>query len=276
MDHGHSVTCADAVRTTPEQCDCTCEGSFHGGPHTERARALVWKEEKRKTYSGWRVTAAKRAAREAIAAAAHSPDPDADSLLGSLCTDYAVTHAIDVLVLTGSTADHERAHAVLTALIGPFVETIVAEDLSEPDEEQLKAAVSELHLLCSICASVLELVAESKKRASETARATAEAVVSALGADNVLSAVVEGALRKALTASFNAAIDLIADPAKLKMLQLVGLVTCPDVSKHPDVETYCVNPLVGEWVTTAMHDWIDTKFQDHSRVFQRTVPQKRS
>ena len=272
MTQGHSVECAAAVRTTPDECQCTCQGAFHGGPHTGRARALVWEEAKRKTYSGQQVAAAKKKAREAIATPGQAPG----SLVGRVCTDFAVTHAIDVLVLTGSSVDQDLAREVLKSVIDPFVTEIVSETLNETESRQIDAAVNEFHVLCSLCVAVLELVDETKERLAGVADGAAEAIVTAIGPEIILSPLVQTVLRRALIGSFNAAIDLLADPVKVKMLRLVGFVTCPDVSEHAEVETHCVNPLVGEWVTRTMQDWIDHKFQNNSRVFRRAAPQKRS
>ena len=73
----HSTACANAVVTTPKQCKCGCDGAFHGGPHTHRARALLVTPGERVTYSRRQVREAKRKVREAPSRSQSSSDPKA-------------------------------------------------------------------------------------------------------------------------------------------------------------------------------------------------------
>lgn len=71
-------------------------------------------------------------------------------------------------------------------------------------------------------------------------------------------------------------IDLLADPVKVKSIQLLGFLSCPDVSEHSDVEKYCVAPLTGEYVTAAMRDWINRGFPKEADVLGRAPRRDRS
>lgn len=263
---GHSASCAAAVVTTPSECACRCSGDLHGGPHTARASALVWEDPDRAKYSGQQVSKAKKAAKKAF---------DRGKSVGRECTDYVVTHAIDELILTDSIAEQDDARFVLKTLVDPFVDEISRAGLDGSDAEAVRRAADEFHLLCTICVEVLRLVQQSKDLASESAKQIARRIIKDQGEHKWLTKMARKVLRRALVRVFNSTIDLVADPARIKMLQLAGFATCPNVDDHAGVEQYCVRPLVNGWVSQEMKDWIDARFEDRSRVDQRARPRKR-
>lgn len=266
MSQGHSTTCADAVRTTPAECQCQCEGLFHGGPHSERARALVWPADKRRRYSGTRLSRAKGEARDALSVGVS---------IGEACTDFAVTHAIDELILTTDPGQHDAVRDVLGAVIEAFVGEIVDAELGEEDSRRIKTLVNYDHVLCTLCVESLKLLDEVRASANKAADAVADAVIGTVDG-NLLTEAVKVVLRTALQKAFGVLIDLLADPAKVTSIQLLGLLSCPDVSEHPDVEKYCVAPLTGEYVTAAMRDWINKGFPKDAAVLGRAPRRDRS
>ncbi|CAG7844983.1 hypothetical protein USB125703_01237 [Pseudoclavibacter triregionum] len=263
----HSVSCADAVRTTPEECKCACEGDFHGGPHTERVRALVWEEGKRHKYSRRQVAGAKRKARQAIAA---------ENSVGEACTDLAVTCMIDELILVTATSEQQVLRDTLKSVLDPFVKEIVDAELDDADSKNIETAVNNLHVICTLCVEVLKLIHEVKGLANAVADDIAQKVVDSLGQPSFLTGAVKTVLTSALARSFEAIVDLAADPLKVKMLQVVGFATCPNVDEHPDVEVYCIGPLGNEYVTSALHDWIDKSFPADSVILQRAPRRKKA
>lgn len=264
MSKGHSTACADAVRTTPDECECKCRGLFHGGPHSERARALVWDPDGRKSYSRARVSEAKRSARDALAAA-RAP--------GVACTDYAAVHAIDELIQSAD-GDDDALTDVLAAVLSPFVASIVEADLDADDSKRIDAAASELHLLCSLAVAVLKVVDDDRTLSPELANQVARDVLAATDSQMPLTEPVREAMHAALVGSFGALIGL-ALPTNLPMLRLIGFLSCPDASEHPEVEEYCIRPLVGGWVTGPMHDWVTGSFSADSAVLRRARPSRR-
>lgn len=261
MSRGHSVSCADAVRTATEECQCTCQGDFHGGPHTERVRALVWDEDKRETYSRNQVTTAKRKARDAL---------DAGTAVGETCTDFAVTYMIDVFIAATSSTDHDMARETLKAILDPFVEEIVHADLDETESRNIETAVNHLHVICSLCVEILKMIDESKALLNQAADTVAQAVVDGLGQHPFLTKLAKAVLKRALMRSFPAVVHLLtADPATVKMLQMVGFATCPDVNDHGEVEKCCIQPLQGAYVKAALHDWIDQSFPRDADILKR-------
>lgn len=266
MSQGHSTTCADAVRTTPAECQCQCEGLFHGGPHSERARALVWPADKRRRYSGTRVSRAKATAKDALTAGVS---------IGDACTDFAVTQAIDELILTTDPGQHDAVRDVLGAVIEAFVVEIVEAELDDEDSQRIKTLVNYDHVMCTLCVEALKLLDEVRALANRASGAVADAVIGPLD-ENLLTEAVKTVLRTAVQKAFGVLIDLLADPAKVKSIQLLGFLSCPDVSEHSDVEKYCVGPLTGEYVTAAMRDWINRGFPRDAAVLGRAPRRDRS
>lgn len=267
MTRGHSVSCADAVRTTPAECACACDGDFHGGPHTERVRALVWDPDRREKYSRSQVVRAKRKARDALAAGTSAEES---------CTVFAVAHMIDVLIAVGGADEQQVARETLKAVLDPFVEVIVSADLNDADSRNIETAVNNLHIICALCVEILKLIDQVKTFANAAAEDIAERVVDALGDRTFLTTVVKQVLKEAVKRSFDAAIALAADPVRVEMLRVIGFATCPNVKAHPDVEKYCVEPLASSYVTTTLHDWIDHGFPADSSLLKRAPRRKRA
>ncbi|MDR0417134.1 MAG: hypothetical protein LBH76_07475 [Propionibacteriaceae bacterium] len=211
-------------------------------------------------YSARQVAAARRKAREALASGTSA---------GTDCTDFAATHAVNELVLLGG-LDQTKASDVLAAVIAPFVEVIAGAPLAGDDSQRIQAAVNNFHILCSLCALALKAVEEARQMAAQLAEEIASDVVASVNDDYALSDQVKIVLQKGLRRAFEAVIDIVADPAKIKALQLVGFISCPDVSEHPEVRQYCVRPLVGGLVTTAVSDWIEQGFPAGSSVLCAT------
>lgn len=266
MTRGHSASCADAVRTTPDECKCKCGGDFHGGPHTERVRALVWDHNKREKYSRTQVTTAKRKACQAI---------DAETSIGETCTDFAVTHMIDVFIAATSAKEQQVARETLKAVLDPFVEVIVDAELDSAASGYIETAVDYLHIICSFCVEVLKVVEKAKTLAIEMADEIAQSVVDSLGEQSFLTDLVKEVLKRALSRSLSPVIDLLADPAKVKMLQIVGFATCPNTKNHSEVVEFCVKPLEGEYVSVALHNWIDQNFPRGSDILKRRSRRKK-
>lgn len=267
MSQGHSASCADAVRTTTAECKCTCGGDFHGGPHSERVRALVWNEENRSKYSKTQVARAKRKARDALAAG---------TSIGEACTDFAVTQMVDELILMTEPNEQQLAREVLKALIQPFVDEVASADLDEDDATRIETAVNNLHILCALCVEVLRLIDQATALADQAAEDIAAIVVDSLGEHSFLTNVVKQVLTKSLAQSFHAVIALAADPAKIKMLEVVGFASCPNIADHPEVEKYCIAPLTKDYVTEALHDWIDSGFPEDAAILRRAPRGKKT
>lgn len=263
MSSGHSVRCADAIRTTPDQCTCLCGGVLHGGPHTERARALVWDPGPGRTplvtYSGWQVAEARRRARAALAAG---------NSVGETSTDFAVVVLIDTFVLAADGNAQGRAREMLDALVRPFVEEIAGADLDEADSTGITTAVGQLHILCTLCVAILKALSEIRKMTDDMAQEIAEAVVRSLGEASFLTAVVKVVLARALARAARSVAALAMGPFDEQLLRICGAVTCPNVDAHRDVETYCLTPETNEYVTATLSEWVGRGFPPGATILQ--------
>jgi hypothetical protein len=226
----------------------------------------VWEAEKRPDYSRRQVTQAKRRARDVIQNGGAS---------GEACTDFAVVHAVNELIQTSEPADQELARRVMQDLLRPFVKEIVEADLSETESARIEATVNQLHILCALCAAVLEAIDAAHALTETLADEIADLIIEEAGKEVPLPPVVQEVLRRALHGSFGILDDVIADPVRVRMLRLIGYSTCPDVSDHPEVRKHCVDPLKDELVTAPMQEWVAGGFPADAEVLRRARRHRR-
>lgn len=269
---GHASNCSAAIRTTPDQCQCQCGGAFHGGPHTERAAAILVHQDVRKTYSNRKTGRTKRKAKDVAQAAATSRSVAAEAT--AVYTGYVVTAAIDELIWTESDHVPERLKQALHTLIAPFATIILNADLTEDQSRTIEAACNELHLLCSICVEILKLVAQAKVTTDQVSQAIAAQIVSSCTAVHPLPRELADVLQRALTAAISPAAPATLTPSHTKLIQLIGMITCPDIAHHHDVEAYCVKPLIGTWVTSPIGRWITSDFNDAHTLLSGRRPRR--
>lgn len=251
---GHGLKCAEAVHTTPSECTCPCSGTFHGGPHTERARALLVSDPT-EAYLRRQVSRARSKTKNAQ---------------GTRYTEYAtgfvVTYAIDT-VIGSARSDADELKIAVQAVVEPFVESVVSAGLNTAESAAVKRIVNETHLLCALCASILELKARLQQGIKDIADNIAQAAVDevmSFPSPPVLSDAARAALSAALVKAAEPLSDLLVGPAETQALRILGLLFCPDISVHPEVEEFCVKPLTGEILTEAMSKWITDDFPRES------------
>src|SRR5699024_4547261 len=132
----------------------------------------------------------------------------------------------------------------------------------------IETAVNNLHIVCSLCVEILKVVEQAKILETEIADEVAQSVVGSLDEQTLLTPLVKEVLKRALSRSFSSVIDLLADPAKVKMLHIVAFATCPNIEDHSEVEESCIKPIEFEYVTAAFHDWIDQNFPRDSDLLK--------
>lgn len=273
----HSARCADAVRTTPEQCECMCVGAFHGGPHSERARALLWPSAQRQKYSQAQVRTAKRKAKDALDVA--EEDPNAKSAAGETCTDFLVRHIVNEIVFEEPTSAQEDVRAAVADLIGLFVAGVLEEDLSTNDSARIVAVINVEHVLCSLCVEIIKLADELSQMADEAlndlAEAAAETVVATVAGNVSLSKPLMAALKAILKRVFQSMLPYAIDPEKMQLLRFLGAMSCPNISAHPDVEVHCLKPLEKDWATDALKQWVADGFPNDAAILGRAQSRKK-
>ena len=273
----HSRRCADAVRTTPEQCECMCDGAFHGGPHSERARALLWSNARRQKYSQEQVRTAKRKAKHALDAA--EEDSKAKSAADELCTDFLVRYIVNEIVFEEPTSVQEDVRTAVADLIGLFVAGVLEEDLSTNDSARIAAVINVEHILCSLCVEIVQLADELSqavdKALNDLAEASATTVVATVAGRSSLSEPLERALKAILKRVFHSMFPYAVDPEKVQLLRFLGAMSCPNIAVHPDVEIHCLKPLEKDWATDALKQWAADSFPNDAAVLGRAKPRKK-
>lgn len=84
---------------------------------------------------------------------------------------------------------------------------------------------------------------------------TAEDRPSARVLSEAARAAVRSALGKALGPLRTALLPL--DPTTMRLL---GMLFCPDISEHPEVEALCVAPLSGDILSESVTAWVRERF----------------
>ncbi|WP_156156845.1 hypothetical protein [Microbacterium azadirachtae] len=248
--NGHVESCAEAVVTPVEECECACDGAFHGGPHTWRARALIAADEDlatRRSYSGRQVTDVRKGFRNA--------DGAERSMRG---TDLLMTIIIEAVVLRDEPDEARRVERGITRIVGPFVDEIANSNLSSEERAQFKLILPELHLLCALCVLVLE----AKKEFASAVDAIAGGLIDRLVAEvlgslptRLLSDTIRPVLRLAMKKACATFVEWAFESANEKALQVLGILFCPNTEHHPEVRELCIAPLEGEYLNAAIVAW---------------------
>lgn len=261
----HRTECANAVVTTPDECKCKCAGGFHGGPNTHRARALLWDEGKRKDYSKQQVRISKSKARAELAQASASNIP-------ASCTDFIGFSVIDCLIrMDTGRIDQDRAKEAIVAVVVPFIESLSGSSLSRAEKKHLQEYVVKWHILCSLCVEILKVFENLEETDNELINSITGKVWSSLADTGATIDDLEDGLKSAVDdAVEETAISLVrhlsgAEDLK-KMVQLLGLITCPNIDQHHEVNQYCLEPLESFWVSQALIQWVRQGFPQNDPV----------
>lgn len=252
---GHSEACAEARKTTPQQCKCQCDGQFHGGPHTHRAKALVWELGDRRRYSKGRVATTK------TALARVDPGRGEGLLYRRRASDYLVTGSVDVLIRT-SRPEADELSELIREVVEPFAKAIVDAGLSPADEKSAKDFINGAHLLCSLCVTLLEIDKALEELSDELADTIVDAVLSTAESRpraSILTAAARVALRTALAKALGP-LRVALLPVEPTTLRLLGILFCPDISEHPEVGELCVKPLSEDILSDNVTEWVGRRF----------------
>lgn len=261
----HSTACAKAVVTTPEQCRCGCAGAFHGGPHTHRARALLISPGERTSYSQRQVRDAKKKARAALTRGRTTSS-------SSLCTDFLGFSVIDQLISWDTSGEYQRQATDIIALtVKLFTGTLANSSAGRAGKEFIRDSMIRWHVLCPLCVEVLKVIETLEQNNDELIHTLVQRVWDSLpiagtlaeGPDSPLSETIKEALSEATRPLID---SLIGTPELKTMVQLLGLITCPNIDCHQDVVQYCLEPLEDIWVNQALIQWVNQGFPQSDPV----------
>jgi hypothetical protein len=160
--------------------------------------------------------------------------------------------------------DQKYAKEFIELIVAPFVRSISNAGLGSADQRIIKKIVLEEHILCSLCVYVLKIIERFKTEPEVLLDEIADAVIQPLVDRKILSQNVQDdvrvALRTGVRASAAALLTSLDSPMLLDLICLVGIVTCPNISEHSDVEQYCITPLLGRWITPEVLRWVSSGF----------------
>lgn len=284
MNSGHTESCSHASITKPKECTCICGGALHGGPNSERARALVWKQDKSRKYSLTSLDYSKRHIKVTRKEVKDEITNGVTHQFGVKCTDFAVTYAIDELISKETEADQNAIKDAIGEIIETFFEDCIVKEVTESKKklkkneiDTLERIIREEHILCVICAKFLKFLSKISNATSEGVAKIydeiCDAVIASLGFSknkitNIIEHIIRVAVKKTCGKIFDYLIGTAASggPINKKAIQILGFMSCPDVSQHRDVEEYCVKPLVKYIVPDDLDDWISKGFPENHSV----------
>ena len=284
MNSGHTESCSHASITKPKECKCICGGTLHGGPNSERARALVWKQDKNRKHSLTSLDYSKRHKKATRKKAEDAVKDKTKQQFGVECTDFAVTYAIDELISKEPKADQNAIKDVVGEIIETFFEDCIVKEvknsrkkLTKNEIDTLERIIREEHILCVICAKFLERLSEISNAASEMVAKIYDeiynAVIAMLGFSkneitDIIKRIIRAAIKKTCRKIFDYLIGAAASggPINKKAIQILGFMSCPDVSQHHDVEEHCIKPLVNYIVPDDLNEWISKGFPESHSV----------
>lgn len=261
MSSSHSVDCANAVVTSPDQCKCQCNGAFHGGPNTNRARALL-REQGQKKYSKNQVSASLRKARKTANSTAVA------SQKMRVYTDYIGFSTVDGLIRFGSLHDQRETIGFISTVVRPFTAEINASALTAQQKNQVKDFVLQGHIVCTLCVTVLKIISDGSDDAYNLSDEVIGVVLNRIGIDSDSQDAVDVAIRAAIGASASAIVGSDLVTSGVAFLKLIGVITCPDMNEHPEVIEYCLTPLCNTWTDSTVTQWLRSNPQDLSKLIE--------
>lgn len=149
--------------------------------------------------------------------------------------------------------------------------------ISDKDDKEKKAVkwyvykILYSHLICTLCAYVLEFLDEAEKEihecisyiASEAALKIKDYITNEIKEKyNVklskrLERDIENALKESIEKLLKKIIKINLLPEEqIDILCIVGLISCPDIADHPEIINYCANPLLKKYLKPILQDKI--------------------
>ncbi|WP_297740064.1 hypothetical protein [uncultured Tessaracoccus sp.] len=255
-----------------------CKGAFHGGPHSERARALLWPSAERQKYSQAQVRTAKRKAKDTLDVA--KANLKAKSAADEACTDFLVTHIVNEIVFKEPISAQKDVGDAVAKLISLFVAGVLEEGLSKNNSARLVAVINVEHVLCNLCVEIIKCADELSQMVDEAlnelAQAAAKRVVAAVAGNVSLEKPLVTALTAILKRVFQSMFPYAIEPEKIQFLRFLGVVSCPNIAAHRDVEIHCLKPLGKDWATDALKQWVADGFPNNAAILGRAKPRKKN
>lgn len=172
------------------------------------------------------------------------------------------------------TASQQLAKQVADALMSNA-------DKGQGVKECINLIVNHQHLFCVICVVILKLVEKGEKKSSTIASAIAKDLVELIkvvvNIPELTEEIVKTVLKTILTKAFSRVVkttilSVFPQPFQdITTVQILGVITCPDIEKHSDVAKYCAKPLLEEVFEKGIRDQLE-KFYDQAMKGEGSCP----
>lgn len=169
--------------------------------------------------------------------------------IGDQITTYLVARVIEKSISGNNLPGVDDLVGELENVMNAFFEGGDSAGLNLADASKITNLLKQEHILCILCVMVLKVHDDGKELAEDLIDRIVQKIMQGLKerlGDSFPSPVGEAFLRTALKRLLQKMIDLVVASEKIKTLRLIGFVTCPDITKHSDVEEYCLLPVVKE------------------------------
>ena len=226
----HNIRCADAS-TQIDECDCDCKKMLHGV--NKFRHPISFNHE--------------------------------NSVIEGVLTKWS-----DELLSGIANNDSQHSDMQYAKYVAEFAGKKLIEFETQKVREQICLVIKYKHLVCVICAVLLEFYEKvdelTDEMAHELASNIVDSVVERIEKDEkirikecvktVVKKILEHALRKmfkGLTAKMREVAIPLPWGNKLA-LRIIGVLVCPDPEKHFEVMKYCLKPLVEECLRESIKD----------------------
>lgn len=289
----HNIRCADAS-TQIDECDCDCKKMLHG---VNKFRRPISFNHENSVIEG----VLTKWSDELLSGIANNDSQHSDMQYAKYVAEFAGKKLIEfetqnrgnwstvsgvlnsayielVDNLTGVAADK-----IASVIIGESSET---EGEIEKIREQICLVIKYKHLVCVICAVLLEFYEKvdelTDEMAHELASNIVDSVVEKVEKDkkiqikkyvkDAIRKILEHALKK-LFKTLTTKMREIAIPLPWGdelALRVIGVLTCPDPEKHFEVIKYCLKPLLEE----CLREHIKDQLPEDWRVFLESLSER--
>lgn len=259
----HGSRCANSVLTPPEKCNCACERTLHGTPHSQRAQAFAVAADHQTDAANRIVTRYRRAIET------HAP-----GTLSMQVTDYVAARLCQESIDGGLELDDLFSSVVDPVLTG-LAEGARGGSFKARDRSLIKAVFVDGHIFCVLCVLILQLNNAVEDEADALRDAAVKALVITMFGPPSPTGISDAArhvVTRALTAGINRGLEAVkaatGHASAIQSIELLGLLTCPDIDTHPDDDVYklCLTPLSTALLSEELNDWIRSLLRDRSIV----------
>lgn len=306
----HTSWCSDSVQN-PSKCECECNGYLHGIPYfnySDYKEYEIFNEihEIHKTDNSNFKDEIKNKIKYTSAKIKIDKDkldtfknnlescddnPKYKDLQGRysreiICKTYLCIYSeikslsIDKFLKSEKILKEELQKGVIDNISDKLSDEIVNEILRkifDKDDKEKKAVkwyiykILYSHLICTLCAYVLEFLDKAEKEihecisciASEAALKIKDYITNEVKEKyNVelsknLERNIENALKESIKKLLEKIIKINLLPEEqIDILCIVGLISCPDIADHPEIINYCANPLLKKYLKPVLQDKI--------------------